>query len=179
LSGENELVAFTAPSKDWGEGARLCVAPEARHAACRFASAKTLSWAMNLVIHEEAHVAGYDEAVLLNERGEISECTSANLFAVFGETVLTPPLDSGCLPGVTRSLLLEDVRVPGIAVREQTLFLDDFARADQIFMTSTTRNLLPVLAVEGLAVKRDDAVRARLNQAFDEYTARYVAAHRR
>ena len=70
-----------------------------------------LSWAFNLNWYREAHDRGFDEVVLLNEREEVAECTSANIFAVFGDQVYTPPLDSGCLPGITREILLSDIRV--------------------------------------------------------------------
>ncbi len=89
----------------------------------------------------------------MNERGEVSECTSANIFAATGGQVSTPPLNSGCLPGVTRELLLDVVRVPGISVVERTLTPADLERADQVFITSTTRDLLPVVDIEGLSVR--------------------------
>ena len=54
---------------------------------------------------------------------EVAECTSANIFATFGNEVFTPPLGSGCLPGITRELLLEEIRVDGIAVSERKLTL--------------------------------------------------------
>ena len=95
-----DLIAFTAARNDWGGEARLMIVPNARFAAGPFAGSKILSWAMNLVWYEDAHRAGFDEALLLNERREASECTSANLFAVIGDSVATPPLTSGCLPGV-------------------------------------------------------------------------------
>ena len=81
--------------------------------ANEFSGCKILSWSQNLTWYEEAQQRGFDEVVLLNERGEVSECTSANIFAATGGEVYTPPLDSGCLPGVTRELLLDVVRAPG------------------------------------------------------------------
>jgi branched-chain amino acid aminotransferase len=164
-----DLVAFTAPRTQWGASARLGIVAQARHAAGPFAGVKSASWAMNLVWHEEAHVRGLDEVILLNERGEVSECTSANVFAVFGEEAVTPPLDSGCLPGITRELLVEVIRVPGVRVVERTLRLEDLEKADGLFITSTTRDLLPVAAVEGLNVKTQWGVVERLAAAFAEY----------
>ena len=70
---------------------RLGVVPQARHAASRFAGTKFTSWAMNLTMYDEAHDRGLDEVVLLNERDEVSECTSANIFIVEGDQVFTPP----------------------------------------------------------------------------------------
>ncbi|HEY3440109.1 MAG TPA: aminotransferase class IV [Paludibaculum sp.] len=171
---DSDLIAFTAPRSVWGASARLGVIPNARHAASLFAGAKTTSWAMNLVWYEEAHVRGQDEVVLLNERGEVSECTSANIFAVFGDLAVTPPLASGCLPGVTRELLLEAVRVPGIQVAERVLTLDDLERADSVFITSTTRDLLPVAAIEGLSIHGEKRVRDLLAEAFSRYEVEYL-----
>jgi branched-chain amino acid aminotransferase len=169
-----DLIAFTINRAQWGESCRLGIVPNARHAANVFAGTKILAWAMNLVWYEEAHARGFDEVVLLNERGEVSECTSANLFATFGDTVLTPPLASGCLPGITRELLLEQVRVPGIEVRERTLQLEDLEKADGLFITSSTRDMLAVVEVEGLSIRQESRVRAALGEAFARYEADYV-----
>ncbi|MEO8658509.1 MAG: aminotransferase class IV [Bryobacteraceae bacterium] len=175
ITRDTDLIAFTTDLREWGGAARLGVAPDARHAASIFAGTKVLSWAQNLSYYEKAHEDGFDEVVLLNERGEVSECTSANLFAVQGPLVLTPPLSSGCLPGVTRQLLLEEIRVPGLEVREQVLTLAALEAADEVFMTSTTRDLLPVASIEGLHVRSEGRARARLQDAFRQYLASYVA----
>lgn len=174
-----DLVAFTAPRTRWGASARLGIVAQARHADGPFSGVKSASWAMNLVWHEEAHVQGLDEVILLNERGEVSECTSANVFAVFGDEAATPPLRSGCLPGITRELLLEVVRVPGVRVSERTLTLEDLERADGLFITSTTRDLVPVASVEGLSVKTNWGVVERLAAAFAEYQRESVGRARR
>jgi branched-subunit amino acid aminotransferase/4-amino-4-deoxychorismate lyase len=114
--------------------------------------------------------------VLLNERGEVSECTSANIFAARGGEVSTPPLDSGCLPGVTRELLLDVVRVPGISVVERTLTSADLESADQVFITSTTRDLLPAISIEGLNVNSRGSVVDPLVKALEKYRQDYVKA---
>lgn len=173
-----DLVAFTAPRTQWGESARLGVVAHARHAAGPFSGTKSASWAMNLVWHEEAHAQGLDEVILLNERGEVSECTSANVFAVFGDEAVTPPLSSGCLPGITRELLLEVIQVPGIRAGERTLALEDLEKADGLFITSTTRDLLPVGSVEGLSIGTDRRVTERLAGAFAEYQRESVSRAR-
>lgn len=168
-----ELFAFTTGLKNWGTEVRLGLLPQARHAANLFAGTKMLSWSFNLCMYEEAHEEGFDEVVLLNEHGEVSELTSANLFAVFGNEVLTPPLNSGCLPGVTRALLLEEVGVPGIVIREAKLMPKDLEAADGLFITSSTRDLLRVKEVQSLRIQQSDEVRARLNLAFWDYLDRY------
>ena len=179
IAREFDVVAFTADLKPWGDAVRLGVAPHARHAASEFAGTKYLSWAENLTWYERAHEQGLDEVVLLNERGEVSECTSANIFVAEGGRAWTAPLHSGCLPGVTRVVLLEEIRAAGIDVGEKTLLPADLEAADEVFITSTTRELLPVVSIEGLSVRRSGAARLTLQQAFTSYVSAYVSSRRR
>jgi branched-chain amino acid aminotransferase len=174
IERDAELIAFTAPRANWGQAVRLGVAPAARHAAGRFTGAKISAWAQNLCWYEEAHERGFDEVVLLNEREEVSECTSANIFAVFGDRVLTPPLESGCLPGVTRQILLEEIAVPGWKIEEGTLTLASLERAGEVFITSSTRDLLPVESIERLTIAQGRAASPALSAAFAAYEAAYV-----
>jgi len=173
-----DLIALTADLNDWGQGVSLAIKAQARHAACALTGAKIISWALNLAWLEEAQSRGFDEVVLLNERGEVSECASANVFISQGARIWTPPLDSGCLPGVTRELLLREVHAPGVSVAERTLCPGDLEEADEVFITSTTRDLLPVLSIEGLAIRRTGRARAALADAFRQYQAAYVSARR-
>ncbi|HEY4365378.1 MAG TPA: aminotransferase class IV [Bryobacteraceae bacterium] len=179
IARDFDVLAFTAPVPPWGDSMKLGVVPNARHAASEFAGAKILSWAENLTRYERAREQGLDEVVLLNERGEVAECTSANLFAVHGDRVLTPPLSSGCLPGVTRLTLLEDLQVPGLTVQERVLLPPDLESADEVFLASTTRELLPVISIEGMRIQRSRSVRDRLQAAFSAYVESYVAPRRR
>jgi branched-chain amino acid aminotransferase len=174
----SDLMALTADSKHWGEGVKLAYVREARHAACQFTGAKILSWAMNLTWLESAQARGFDEVILLNERGEVAECTSANLFIANGSHVYTPPLSSGCLPGITREVILGEIRVPGIRVEEKALLPGDLEAADEVFITSTTRDLLPVFQIEGQKIGRGEYTRLALARAFSEYVRNYVATHK-
>jgi branched-chain amino acid aminotransferase len=175
---QSDVIALTADTKDWGRGVKLAYQQNARHAASPFAGTKILSWSMNLTWLEQAQSRGFDEVILLNERSEVAECTSANIFASNGNRVLTPPLSSGCLPGITRELLLGEIHVPGIAIEEAVLTPADLESADEVFITSTTRDLLPVEQIEDKPTGRADEVRERLGKAFAEYVNRYVADHR-
>jgi branched-chain amino acid aminotransferase len=175
LDRDFDLIAFTTNLTQWGESARLTMKEHGRHAQCEFAGAKILSWAQNLTWYEQAHEQGFDEVVLLNERGEISECTSANVFALSAGEVATPPLTSGCLPGITREVLLQEIHVPGVSLVEKTLLPQDLETADQVFITSSTRDLLPVSHVEGLKVKSNGlSTVEKLAKAFEEYREGYV-----
>ncbi len=172
-----DLIALTTDLKDWGEEVRLGIHEQARHAECGFRGVKMLSWALNLAMLENAQARGFDELILLNERGEVSECTSANIFIAESGHVWTPPLASGCLPGVTRELLLTEVRVPEIPVGERVLYPKDLEAADAVFITSTTRDLLPVGSIEGRALRMRGDARARLQRAFTRFVDDYVAAN--
>jgi branched-chain amino acid aminotransferase len=101
---------------------------------------------------QEALRRGAFEGVMRNFRGELSECTTANLFVVKHGIVLTPPLAAGLLPGITRELVFEIGRGAGIEVREAVLKDDDLYGADEAFLTSTTRELLPITAVDARTI---------------------------
>ncbi|MBI4902628.1 MAG: aminotransferase class IV [Acidobacteria bacterium] len=178
LDNEYDVIAFTKDLADWGAGVTLAVQERARMSSAPFSGAKILSWSMNLTWLEEAQRRGFQEMLLLDDHGLVSECTSANIFAVHGTRVSTPPLTCGCLPGVTRAVLLEDIRVDGLNIEERELRMDDLASASELFITSSTRDLLPVLAIEGISVQQGREVRGRLNDAFQQYLCSYVSQSR-
>lgn len=171
-----DVIAFTTGLTDWPASVALAMKADARHAKSEFAGTKILSWSFNLTWNEQAHERGFDEVVLLNERGEVAECTSANIFTIEGSQVWTPPLSSGCLPGVTRAVLLEEIRVPGVTIAEKTLMPADLERADRVFITSTTRDVLPVRLIETLHVRQQgEPVLHALREAFTTNRNNYVA----
>ena len=176
---EFDAIAFTADVNQWGAGARLGMAAHARHAAGEFAGTKYLSWSENLTRYERARELGLDEVVLLNERGEVSECTSANIFAVEGGSVWTPPLASGCLPGVTRAVLLEEIHALGLRIGEKALLPAALESADEVFLTSTTREVMPVISIQGLNLRHAENVTRQLQSAFSKYVDSYVVPRRR
>jgi branched-chain amino acid aminotransferase len=171
------VLAFTRDVADWGDSVKLGIVPQARHAANEFAGVKFISWAQNLTWYEQAHQRGLDEVVLLNERNEVSECTSANIFTVFGNHVFTPQLtSSGCLAGITREVLLNDIQIPGIEIGEHVLLAADLQSADEVFITSTTREILPVSSIEGLSIKTGRKTIGRLHDAFTAFWKNYAAS---
>ena len=171
----SDVIALTATSKEWGDAVRLTVQPGARYAASDFTRAKVLSWGANLRWAERAQEQGFDEVILLNEHGRVAECTSANVLGAFGDEVVTPPLSEGCLPGVTREVILQEVHLPGLRMAERTLTVDDLRRADEVFITSTTRGLKPVVEIAGTKLPGRTAVCARLVEAFNAYLQEDIA----
>ena len=171
-----DLVITSADVPHYPDTLRLTVREHGRHAASALAGVKTISWLNSVWAVAEAHREGFDEVVLLNERGEVSECTAANLFAVKGDKVLTPPLSSGCLEGVTRGILTEVAGEAGTAVVEQVLRMDDLYGADEVFITSTNRNVIGVREIAGRTIGdgKMGEVTKRLDRAFDGFVKDYV-----
>jgi branched-chain amino acid aminotransferase len=102
----------------------------------------------NALAMQEAFRRGGFEGVMRNYRGELAECTQSNLFIVRNGAALTPPIDAGLLPGITREFLFEVGRGAGIDVREAVLRDDDLFGADESFLTSTTREVVPIVQVD-------------------------------
>ncbi|MBV9679450.1 MAG: aminotransferase class IV, partial [Acidobacteriaceae bacterium] len=118
---------------------------------------------------------GLDEFVLLNEHAQVSECTSANIFVITGDRVWTPPLEtSGCLPGVNRAILLEEIQVPGLTIAECEITPSELESCDGVFITSTTRDLLPVLEIDGATLNNNSRWLADLQHAFRRYRDNYI-----
>jgi branched-chain amino acid aminotransferase len=139
-----DLLGFTRELVAWPAAHRLKLLPNAIFSLSRMAGAKMLSWVQNAAALEEAHQEGFDDALLLNEKGHVVECTSANFFLVGAGRVLTPPLSSGCLPGVTREVLLEIAPRVGIEIKEQDVSPEDLSSAEEVFISSTTREVAGV-----------------------------------
>jgi len=170
-----DLIIYTAGLPEHRETVRLAVREHGRHAASPLAGVKTISWLNNVWAVGEAVKEGFDEVVMLNERGEVTECTSANIFVVRGEKVLTPPLNSGCLEGVTRGILMEIAPEAGVSVLEQALRPEDLHSADEVFISSTNRNLISAAEIAGTKIPAPGPVCERLNELFDAYVADYVS----
>jgi branched-chain amino acid aminotransferase len=101
----------------------------------------------NALASQEAYRHGGFEAIMRNYRGEISECSQSNLFVVKNGQALTPPIEAGLLAGITRAFVLEIGRSVGVPMMERTLGDDDLFGADEMFLTSTTREVVPIVAI--------------------------------
>jgi branched-chain amino acid aminotransferase len=173
---QTDLLICSAPLPEYHEPIRLGLREHGRHAASPLSGVKSISWLPNVWAVAEAQSEGLDEVVLLNERGEIAECTAANIFAVKKGKVYTPPLNSGCLEGVTRGILFEIAPEAGIGVVEQVLRPEDFYSADEVFISSTNRNLLGVGEIAGHKIaSAPGPITHQLDALFDAHIADYVS----
>jgi len=141
------------PARAYREGVKAAIvgvrraAPEAIDP-----SAKTGSHLPNVLAVREARAAGAFEALLLDGRGFVTEGSSSNVFAVSGGVLRTPPLAAGILEGVTRGVVLRLARRAGIDIDEVPLLPEDLEGADEVFITSTVREIVPVTRLGAHAV---------------------------
>ena len=157
------LVVAMAAASPWPATTTVATVPWTRNEQSALAGVKSTSYAENVIALHRAHDGGASEAVLANTRGELCEGTGTNVFVVVDGQVLTPPLSSGCLAGITRELVLE-----WFGATEQTLPLDVLTTADEVFLTSSTRNVHPVVRVDDRAWSEAGAISQELRRQFDE-----------
>jgi branched-chain amino acid aminotransferase len=124
----------------------------------------------NALAMQEAIRKGAEEAVMRNYRGELAECSQSNLFIVRSGAALTPPLDAGLLPGITRAFVMDIGRDIGVPVSEAALRLEDLFGADEAFVTGTTRELTPIVRVDERVIGsgKPGPITKRLLEAFHE-----------
>ncbi len=116
------------------------------------ASAKIGNYLVAVLAMREARAAGAAEALFVDAGGHVAEGASSNVFAVIGGQLVTPPESAGILPGITRRLVLELCEETGRSVSLRPLAQSELSQADEIFITSSIRELLPVVRVDGIAV---------------------------
>ena len=163
------LVVALAPATRWAGSAKVVVVPWVRNERAPSAGVKTTSYADNVVALAHAKAAGGGEAIFANTLGNLCEGTGTNVFVVRGGVVSTPPLSSGCLAGVTRALLLEWAA----DVVEEDLPVGVLTEADEVFVTSSTRDVQAVHAVgdHGVPGGAPGPVTERLAAVFAERSA--------
>jgi len=145
---------------------KIAVVPWTRNERSAVVGLKTTSYAENVVALASAKSEGGSEAIFANTRGELCEGTGSNIFVVVDGEILTPPVESGLLPGITRGVVLEACAQAGIPCREVTLPLDVLDTADEVFITSSTRDVQPVHAVGDRELSAPGPVTAAAQEAF-------------
>jgi branched-chain amino acid aminotransferase len=114
----------------------------------------------------EALKAGYDEAILLNTQGFVSECTGENLFVVKNGVLITPPLSSGALEGITRASVITIARDLGVEVREDNLLRSDLYLADEAFLTGTAAEIVPMRSVDDRVIGDPGEITRKIQETY-------------
>ena len=137
------------PEKAFREGIRLSLVSVRRnHPQALNPMIKSNNLLNNALAMQEAIPRGGDEALMQNQAGELVECSQSNFFLVKGGAALTAPLSAGLLPGITREFVMELAREIGVPCREARLVPADLDTADEAFITGTTREVTPVVAID-------------------------------
>jgi branched-chain amino acid aminotransferase len=131
-----------SPESQWEAATSVSVVPWVRNERSAVVGLKTTSYAENVVALDRAHQQESSEAIFANSAGDLCEGTGSNIFVVRDGMLMTPPLSSGCLAGITRELVLE-----WADAREAKLAVDDLKRVDEAFLTSSTRDVQPIRQV--------------------------------
>jgi branched-chain amino acid aminotransferase len=143
--------------------------------------AKTGNYMNNLLALHEAKHAGADDAILLNDAGDVTEATTSNVYLVVDGRVVTPALDAGILRGTTRTRILALAAAEGRPIEERRVGAAELRRASEIFLSSSVRGVLPVVTLDGAPVGTGaiGPVTERVIDAFEAAADREAAAARR
>ena len=146
-----------------------------RYAAHPLTGTKVISWLNNAwMVETLAHHRGFDDVLLLNEREELSECTAANIYIVKDGKTSTPLLSSGCLAGVSRFTLMELAAKAGTPIIERAIAKEELFTADEVFLTSTTRQVQAVNQVEDHSWNAPGPATLKFAQMFETYVEEYI-----
>jgi branched-chain amino acid aminotransferase len=138
------------PREFYDQGLRIVTAATQRtQSAALSPRIKSLNYLNNIMAKLEGLQAGCVEALMLNHKGEVAECTGDNIFVVRSGRLLTPPPDAGILEGITRNAVMELAVAAGIECREATLVRHDLYTADECFLTGTAAEVIPVVEIDG------------------------------
>lgn len=138
------------PNRHSQVGLRAITAEDRRWDLCHIKSTALLG---NVLHFQEGHKAGVDETILYNGAGELTEASSSNVFVVLDGEVATPTLDNQKLPGISRHICLESLRSEGsLSVSERIITLDEVRKADEIWITNSSKQIAPVVELDGQSV---------------------------
>lgn len=138
------------PAKVYEEGLKLVTAATIRnHSAALSPRIKSMNYLNNILARIEGTDAGCEEALMLNHKGEVAECTGDNIFIINNGVLKTPSTEAGILEGITRNAVLRLAREAGIPVQECSLVRHDIFIADECFLTGTAAEIVPVVSLDG------------------------------
>jgi branched-chain amino acid aminotransferase len=161
------------PREYYEQGLEIVTASTIRnHPAALSPRIKSLNYLNNILAKIEGLQAGCVEALMLNHKGEIAECTGDNIFLVSRGRLLTPPIDAGILEGVTRAVVLELAVEAGIPVHEVPLTRHDVYIADECFLTGSAAEIIPVVKLDSRKVGngKPGPITLQLSERFHEVT---------
>jgi len=137
------------PLEKYESGFKAMLSPLRRNSQSPLSRLKSTCYVENIFARMAARAAGYDEAILLNEQGYLAEGSTSNIFLASNEELITPSLESGVLPGITREAVLEIARPSNIKTMERQVELKELIEAEESFITNSILELMPLTWFEG------------------------------
>ena len=162
------LVVAVSPEANWPETAIVVTVDEPRNDKSMLAGSKTTSYAQNAAVLAMAKAKNAHEAIMPNTRNQLCEGTGSNIFVVKDGKVMTPPLSSGCLGGITRALVCQ-----WFDVKEVALPMSILNEADEAFLTSSTRDIQPISKINDRELKAPGPISIKLRDEFKEKISKY------
>jgi branched-chain amino acid aminotransferase len=133
----------------------LCLYPDAVKPTDTYSNIKHGNYQL---YHRASHYAAekkYDDALVLNSKGHVCDSSRANIFIICGESIITPPLEEGCIEGVFREYLIKTLSKDGRPVAERIIHPNELQEADEMFLTNSVRGIMPIHEWEGKKMKTD------------------------
>lgn len=149
---EKVCLLQTTPYERPGPTCRLVLGDFVRNEHSPLIGIKSTSYAENILALRKARAAGYDDALLLNTQGLVAETCIANIFCIRKSRIITPSLDSGCLPGIQRERVLALANQLGIETQECPMGLEELMQADELFLTNSLIGIRAVLSIGAHAI---------------------------
>ncbi|MSQ31908.1 MAG: hypothetical protein EXR59_01535 [Dehalococcoidia bacterium] len=134
------------------KGVRAIISHKATRTTGPLSAIKGTAQALGIIAQSEAHDSDADEAILLNDKGMLAEGSFSNLFIAKNGVLITPDLKSGILPGITREAVIASAKRNGIPIEMRQVKLNEAVKADEIFLTNSVREIVPIIALNAKAV---------------------------
>ena len=166
-----EKLVFPSP-EIYSKGLSTSVVGIRRNSESPMCHLKALGYLENMLAHAEAVDNGSDEAILLNGDGFVAECSASNIFVVDAGKIVTPPIEAGILPGITRGVVIELAAQLGIKLAQEAVSVERLLNAEEVFITNSVIEIMPISAIDGRPVGSGSRVKVteRLMEAYKKLT---------
>ena len=156
------------PERVYSTGFKTIVSSLVRYSRSPLSIIKTANYMENMLAKQEATAAGANEAIRLNEKGFLAEASMSNIFLIIGDRLMTPPLESGILPGITREAVIELASRLGISTIERDITIEELFRAQEAFLTNSLIEVMPLTEINGkpVASGKPGLITVRLRTAY-------------
>ncbi len=165
---------------EYGKGWRATIVKTRQNQASPVSRLKSLNFLNNILARKEAKAKRFDEGILLNTLGEVTEASTSNIFLVKKRDVITPPEESGLLPGITRGAVLELATSLGLKAHKRRISLEELMAAEEVFLTNSLIEIMPLVEIDGHRIgkgKPGPATR-RIHKAYKDLVSKEMTFKR-